>query len=132
MGMIIDGLAHVMPNAFAEALMRVHPTDEPRKLGKHTYFGDMENRVQVVDKFGLDRQVLTLARPNTWISIAADALPKMTRLATDAVAAVANKFPGRFMAVGTLPVPTEEYLSEFDRCLNELGMSGIHMLTNVA
>ncbi len=131
MGLVIDGFAHVMPKAFAEALMQVHPTDELRKLAKHTYFGDMKNRVRVMDKFGLDKQVLTLARPSTWIGIRADALQKMTRLGNDTVAAVANEFPDRFIAVGTLPVPTKEYLPEFDRCLNELGMAGIQILTNI-
>ncbi len=131
MGLVIDGFAHVMPMAFAEALMKVHPTDELRKLAKHTYFGDMANRVRVMDKLGLDKQVLTLARPSTWIGIAPDALPEMTRMANDAVLAVANEFPGRFIPVGTLPVPTEEYLPEFDRCINELGMAGIQILTNI-
>ncbi len=131
MGLVIDGFAHVMPKAFADALMQVHPTAELRKLAKHTYFGDMENRVRVLDKFGLDKQVLTLARPSTWIGIPADAVPKMTRLGNDTVAAVAKQFPDRFIAVGTLPVPTEEYLPEFDRCLNGLGMAGIQILTNV-
>ena len=131
MGLVIDGFAHVMPKAFAEALMQVHPSDELRKLAKHTYFGDMENRVRVMDKFGLDKQVLTLARPTTWIGISGDALPKMTRLGNDTMAAVAKQFPDRFIAVGTLPVPTEEYLPEFDRCLNELGMAGIQILTNI-
>ena len=28
MGLVIDGFAHVMPKAFADALMEVHPTDE--------------------------------------------------------------------------------------------------------
>ncbi len=55
MGLIIDGFAHVMPKAFAETLMRVYPTDELRKLAKHAYFGDMQNRVRVMDKFGLDK-----------------------------------------------------------------------------
>jgi aminocarboxymuconate-semialdehyde decarboxylase len=131
MGLVIDGFAHVMPKDFAEALMGVHPTDELRKLAKHTYFGDMENRVRVLDKFGIDKQVLTLARPSTWIGIPTDAVPKMTRLGNDTVAAVAKQFPDRFIAVGTLPVPTEEYLPEFDRCLNELGMAGIQILTNI-
>lgn len=131
MGLVIDGFAHVMPKAFAEGLMQVHPTDELRKLAKHTYFGDMENRVRVLDKFGLDKQVLTLARPSTLIGLARDAAPKMTRLANDTVAAVAREFPDRFIAVGTLPIPAEEYLPEFDRCLNELGMAGIQILTNI-
>ncbi|HVN25032.1 MAG TPA: amidohydrolase family protein [Syntrophorhabdales bacterium] len=131
MALVIDGFAHVMPKAFAEALAQVYPTDELRKLTQHSYFGDMENRVRVMDKFRLDKQVLTLARPSIFIGIAPDAVPEMTRQANDAVAAVANQFPDRFIAVGTLPIPSEDYLNEFDRCVNELGMAGIQILTNV-
>jgi len=28
MGLIIDGFAHIMPNAFAEKLYQAHPTEE--------------------------------------------------------------------------------------------------------
>jgi predicted TIM-barrel fold metal-dependent hydrolase len=131
MAQVIDGFSHVMPKSFAEALMQVHPTGELQKLAKHSYFGDMKNRVRVLDKYGFDKQVLTLARPSTWIGIPSEAILKMTRLGNDAVAQVAGEFPDRFIAVGTLPVPTEEYLSEFDRCLNDLGMAGIQILTNI-
>jgi predicted TIM-barrel fold metal-dependent hydrolase len=131
MGVVIDGFAHVMPKAFAERLTEVHLTDELKKLVEHSYFSDMENRVRVLDKYGLDKQVLTLARPSIWIDIPSGAIPKMTRLGNDTVAQVAKEFPDRFIAVGTLPVPTEEYLPEFDRCLNELGMAGIQIVTNI-
>ena len=131
MGIVIDGFAHVMPKAFAEALMKVHPTEELRKLAGLTYFGDMENRVRVLDKFGVDKQVLTIARPSIWMDIPSAAIPEMTRLANDTVAAVAAQFPDRLIATGTLPFPTEEYLPEFDRCMNDLGTAGIQILTNV-
>jgi aminocarboxymuconate-semialdehyde decarboxylase len=131
MGVVIDGFAHVMPKAFAEALMKVHPTEELRKLAGHTYFGDMKNRVRVLDKFGVDKQVLTIARPSIWMDIPSAAIPEMTRLANDTVAAVAREFPDRFIATGTLPFPTEAYLPEFDRCMNDLGAAGIQILTNI-
>ena len=131
MGMIVDGFAHVLPKSFAEALMQAHPTDELRKLAKHTYFGDMENRIRVLDKLGIDKQVITLARPSTWIGIPSEAIPMLTRLANDSVAAAAKTHPDRFIAVGSLLKPTEDYLSEIDRCINDLGMAGIQIVTNV-
>lgn len=131
MGIIVDGFAHVLPKSFAEALMQAHPTDELRKLAKHTYFGDMENRIRILDKLGFDKQVLTLARPSTWIGIPTEAIPELTRLANNTVAEAAKRFPDRFIAVGTLLIPTEEYLPELDRCTNELGMAGIQIVTNV-
>jgi aminocarboxymuconate-semialdehyde decarboxylase len=131
MGLVIDGFSHVMPKAFAEALMEVHPTEELKKLAKHTYFGDMDNRLRVLDKYGVDKQILTLARPSILIGMPSGVVAKMTRLANDLVAAAAKRFPDRFIAVGTLINPTEEHLPEIDRCINELGMAGIQIFTNV-
>lgn len=131
MGIVIDGFAHILPTSFAETLMQVHPTDELRKLMKHAYFPDMGTRVRVLDRFGIDKQVLTLARPSTWMGMASEEVPRMTRLANDAVTQAAKQFPDRFVAVGTLIMPTEEYLPEFDRCINELGMGGIQIFSNI-
>jgi aminocarboxymuconate-semialdehyde decarboxylase len=131
MGMVIDAFSHVLPNSFAEALMQAHPTDELRNLLKHNYLPDMETRARVLDKLGIQRQAITLARPTTWVGMAPELVPKMTRLANDAVARDATLFPDRFLAVGTLLFPTEEYLPEFDRCVNELGMVGIQIFTNI-
>jgi aminocarboxymuconate-semialdehyde decarboxylase len=131
MGLVIDGFAHVMPKGFAEALMQIHPTDELRKLARHSYFGDMEQRVRALDKFGFDKQVLTLARPSTLIGLPPEAISRMTRVGNDTVAELAEQFPDRFIAVGTLLFPTEEYLPEFDRCIGELGMAGIQTFTNI-
>jgi len=131
MAIVIDAFAHHLPTSFAEKPLEVHPTDELRKLLKHNYFPDMETRVRVLDKVGFDKQVLTIARPTTWIGLAPDLFPKMTRLSNDAIADDAKKFPDRFLPVGTLLYPTEEYLPEFDRCVNELGMAGIQIFSNI-
>lgn len=131
MGLIIDGFAHVMPKPFAEALNQSYSTDELRELAALTYFGDMENRVRVLDKHKIDKQVLTLARPSIWINMPTEIALKMTRLANDAVAKVAAEYPDRFIAVGTLPILTEEFMPEFDRCLGDLGVAGIQIFSNI-
>jgi aminocarboxymuconate-semialdehyde decarboxylase len=130
--MVVDGFAHVLPKSFAETFMQVCPTDEQlRKLAKLTYFYDMENRVRVLDKFGIDKQVLTLQGPDNWTSVPPEAILRLTRLANDTLAQAANEFPDRFIPVAHMAVPTEEYLPEFDRCMNELGMAGIQVLSNI-
>jgi hypothetical protein len=63
MGVVIDGFAHVMPKRLLEALLKAHPTTELKELAPLTYFSDMQNRVRVLDKHGIDKQVLTIARP---------------------------------------------------------------------
>jgi aminocarboxymuconate-semialdehyde decarboxylase len=131
MGLIIDGFSHTLPKPFAEALYHAHPTDELRELASFDYFGDMENRVRVLDKFQIDKQILTIARPSIWLDLPQNIVTEMTVLANDAVAEMASRFPDRFHPVGTLPVPSEAYMDEFDRCLNELGMVGIQIFANV-
>ena len=131
MALVIDGFGHVMPKSFCDTLLKAYPTVELKELSGLTYFGDMENRVKVLDKHKIDKQVLTLARPTIWMGMSAEVALKMTRLANDAVAEVAKKYPDRFIPTGTLPVPSEEYLPEFDRCMNELGMAGIQIVSNI-
>ena len=131
MSLVIDAFAHVMPKSFAETLVKEYPTDELKQLASISYFGDMENTVRMMDKHRIDKQVLTLARPTIWINMPPDLMKRMTSLGNDAVAEAARTHPDRFIPVGTLPVPTEEYLPEFDRCINELGMAGIQILSNI-
>jgi len=131
MSFAIDGFAHVMPMSFAKKISELHPTPQLKQLLEYAYFGDMENRVRVLDKYKIDKQVLTIARPDIWMNMSKDLLFEMTRYANDTVAEAASKYPDRFIPVGTLPVPTEEFLPEFDRCMNELGMAGIQVFSNV-
>jgi aminocarboxymuconate-semialdehyde decarboxylase len=131
MALVIDAFGHVMPTPFCQTLLAAYPTVELKELSVLTYFGDMENRVRILDKHGIDKQVLTLARPSIWMNMPPEMTFRMTPLANDAVAEVARKFPDRLIPTGTLPVPTEEYLPEFDRCMNELGMAGIQIVSNI-
>ena len=131
MGLIIDGFSHFMPKSFAEELYKAHPTDELRELASFEYFGHVEERVRVLDKYIIDKQVLTLARPSIWLDLPAEIVPEMTRLANDTVAESARQFPDRFIPVGSLPVPDEQSMPEFDRCIDELGMAGIQIFANV-
>ena len=86
MGLVIDGFSHILPKTFAEGLYQAHPTDELRELASFEYFGDMENRVRVLDKFQIDKQILTVARPSIWLDLPQNSVMEMTLLANDAVA----------------------------------------------
>ena len=131
MSLVIDGFAHVFPKSFAEEMLEKYNSDELKELVIYDQFSDMDNRVRLLDKYGIDKQVLTLARPNVWIGMPKALMLEMTRKANDAVAEAAKQYPDRFIAVGTIPYPGEEFLPEFDRCMNELGMAGIQIFSNV-
>ena len=84
-----------------------------------------------MDKYKIDKQVLTLARPSIWMNTPSDIALKMTRIANDAVAKAAKQFRDRFIGVGTLPILTKEFMPEFDRCIDELDMAGIQIFSNI-
>lgn len=131
MSLVIDAFAHIMPMPFAKKISERYPTPQLKQLLDYPYFGDMENRVRVLDKHKIDKQVLTLARPDIWIGMPKDMLAEMVIYSNDTVAEAAAKYPDRFIPTCTLPMPTEEFLPEFDRCMNELGMAGIHTFSNI-
>src|SRR3989339_19358 len=95
MGLIIDGFSHFMPKQFAEALGQAYLTDELRELAPLTYFGEIENRVRILDKHKIDKQILTLARPSIWIDMPPEIALKMSRIANDTLASAAKSFPDR-------------------------------------
>lgn len=131
MALIIDGFTHILPKPFAEEFSLLHPTDELRELIALPHLSDIEMRIRVMDKYKIDKQVLTLARPTIWMNIPSNIVLKMTRKANDAVAKAAKQFPDRFIVVGTLPIPSEEFMPEFDRCIDELDMAGIQIFSNI-
>jgi len=131
MTMIIDGFGHVFPKRFLEVLMKAHSTVELKELSVLTYFGDMKNRVRVLDEHKIDKQVLTLARPSVWMNMPKDELVRLTPIANDTIAEAAAEYPDRFIPVAHLAVPTEEFLPEFDRCIGKLGMAGVHIVSNI-
>ena len=54
MPLIIDGFGHVMPKSFCDTLLKAYPTVELKELSGLGYFGDMENRLRVLDKHKID------------------------------------------------------------------------------
>jgi predicted TIM-barrel fold metal-dependent hydrolase len=55
---------------------------------------------------------------------------KMTQKANEAVAKATKHIADRFIAVGTSPILSEEFMAEFDRCIGELDMVGIQIFSN--
>jgi aminocarboxymuconate-semialdehyde decarboxylase len=92
---------------------------------------DVDERVEMMDRLGLDAQVLSVSIPFTYDGDATTR-QRLARLSNDRLAQAAQEHPLRFFALATLPLPdVEESLTELERCLNEMQMVGVMFGSNV-
>jgi predicted TIM-barrel fold metal-dependent hydrolase len=132
--MIIDVHAHYFPKAYNDMLMRIGGRSLPeaarpstaRPLRHDDPSGILE-RLQQMDDAGVQMQVLSPAASPPYADKEADAVAA-ARLINDSYAELAQKYPGRFNAVVSLPLPhIDAALREMERGLDQLGMCGVSL-----
>lgn len=95
--------------------------------------GDMEARLAAMDTTGVDVQLLS-----GWIDLTAYALDgeagaEYSRRFNEIIAAEAGRHPGRFEALGTIPLQDPRRAAEeLDHAVRDLGMAGVQIATTVA
>ena len=135
--MIIDVHAHYFPKAYNDMLMRIggrslpeaaRPnTARPLRHDDHDDAAGILERLQQMDDAGVQMQVLSPAASPPYAEKAADAVAA-AQLINDSYAELAQKYPGRFSAVVSLPLPhIDAALREMERGLDQLGMLGVSM-----
>jgi predicted TIM-barrel fold metal-dependent hydrolase len=133
MEMRIDVHAHYYPTAYLDvidqlgtantALARGGPAGDRR--------GDLDGRFAEMDAAGVGLQILSVS---TVLPYASDerAAVAAARSANDQYSDVVGKYPERFRAFGTLPLPhVDMSVNEIGRCLDELGMVGFTLGTSI-
>ena len=126
---VVDAYTHVLTERFYETL--VDEYDFQGLSGSPAFLWDLDRRFEHMDEFGIDKQVLTLALPPLWRGMEADTALELTRLANDEVRRIADEHPDRFVPVGTVPKAGDEFVAEFDRCVEDLDMAGVQIFSNV-
>ncbi|MDX1747594.1 MAG: amidohydrolase family protein [Halobacteriales archaeon] len=132
MAEVIDAFTHVLPPEFYEEIRKVH--HKPRELDTledADHMWDLEKRIEDMDANGVDKQVINLYRPPIWLGMDPDDALPLTRLANDLVRDIADEYPDRFIPVCTVPFLTGEYVDEFERCVEDLGMAGVQIFSNI-
>jgi aminocarboxymuconate-semialdehyde decarboxylase len=92
---------------------------------------DIAYRQQVLDRKGVDTQVLTFTTPGTHVEAPARAVA-LARLVNDALAAIVSERRPRFTALATLPLnEPRAAAAELERAVTELGLRGAMLFSNV-
>ena len=143
--MNIDFHNHFYPDAYIQELKREKgyasvSTDEHGRLLIH-YTGDynvvvgphidIQHRLRDMDRNDIDMQVLTLTTPGVERETPERGV-RLARLTNDGFAEIIEKHPERFTALATLPLQDPEAaVEELERSVNELGLKGAMLLSNV-
>lgn len=134
--MKIDSFTHVMPQRFYRQLKdsMTGPDYLSGLIETLPELADMDARIRVMDKLGVDKQVITLSSPP--IEVVVQNPVKAAELATIAneeILEIASKNSDRFIPVGTVAMSSPETMAkEAERCLTELGMKGMLIYSSAA
>jgi predicted TIM-barrel fold metal-dependent hydrolase len=89
-----------------------------------------EERIQEMDRFGVDMQILSLSPGIDFLDVKESV--KVAREANDYVYKAMQQFPGRFSGYAALPMyDTEASVDELERCVKDLGFFGWMTFSNV-
>ena len=132
--MIVDIHAHYFPAAYNDALLRIGGRSLPeaaRPITARPLRNDdpssVPARLEQMDEADVQLQVLSPAASPPYAEKEADAVAA-ARLINDSYAELAARYPGRFSAVVSLPLPhIDASLREMARGLDELGMLGVSL-----
>jgi aminocarboxymuconate-semialdehyde decarboxylase len=89
-------------------------------------------RIEDMDKYGIDVQILSLTTPSVELLPANEGVT-WARKVNDYLASVCQKYPNRFYAYATLPYQdVDEAVNELERAYKDLGVKGIIMFSNIS
>jgi len=92
---------------------------------------DIAYREAVLEKAGIDKQILTFTSPGTHLESASRAVA-LAQMVNDALARIKDVRRDRFTALATLPLnDSNASKKEFERVTAELGFKGVMLFSNV-
>jgi len=92
---------------------------------------DIDYRAEVLEKSGIDKQILTFTTPGTHIETP-DRSVKLAQLVNESFAKIMIERGDRFAALATLPMnDPEASVTELDRAFKELGFQGAMLHGNI-
>jgi aminocarboxymuconate-semialdehyde decarboxylase len=92
---------------------------------------DIDRRLDDMDKKDIAVRILSLSAPNVYLWNGVDHVAAAHHI-NDALAKLCRQYPDRLVGLASLPLKDiEASLGELDRCVNELGMKGVTIGSNI-
>ncbi len=129
--MKVDVHAHCYPKPYIEELKRIGAGQEGGIGIQIPEWSSSEERIEEMDKLGIDIQVLSLSAPLVYFQDA-ELSKDLAQMTNDFISDVCRKDPDRFMCFASIPLNNMKYaFDELDRAINRLGMDGVILGTNI-
>ena len=139
--MIIDVFNHFYPKDYLDALPKPLPamvtflsSDNPDG-GKGKAITDLDYRISQMNKFGIDKQILSLPGPtldDLPSNVPVEEFNKIYKAANDGIAKIAENSSGRFGGIATVSLlDVQAAVEETERSVKDLGLLGVQVLSNV-
>jgi len=129
-------LPHVDPMRIA---MIKHANDETRQVNVQqendrlpVAMSKVADRLEVLDVQGIDMQVVAPPPPQCYYQSPIEHALKGSQIVNDGIAQWIEPHLDRFAGLGTVPLQDPEAaVTELERCMNDLHLKGVMILTNV-
>jgi len=131
--LIIDVFNHFYPKEYLDAIPKPLPDSISRVASTMKGITDLQYRLKFMNRHGVGTQVLSLPIPTIDdLSFSSDELKKIMRAANDGISKAAESSHGRFMGIATVSLlDVDAAVEELERAVNDLGLLGVQMLSNV-
>ena len=129
--MKVDVHAHCYPKPYMDQIEKLGVGGEGGVGVKVPVWENSEARIEEMDSFGVDVQILNLSAPNVYFpdQTLSKSLAEMTN---DFLAGVVKEYPDRFRAVASIPLGNLDHaIAELGRAIDVLSMDGIMLGTNI-
>ena len=92
---------------------------------------DIDFRVEVLEKAGISKQILSFTTPGTHVESPARSA-ELARIVNESFAKIVNERPDRFAALATLPLnDPEASVAELKYAFGKLGFRGVMLFSNI-
>ncbi len=127
----IDTHAHLWPDEYLDELKKLgsQSTDVARNIRATDQDEDLSARFKMMDDAGVRTQILSATPQMPQWGKAEDAA-KLAQMINNLYVSLCEKYPGRFSAYGTVPLPhVDQAIAEARRVVQKLGLQGIALNT---